>query len=85
MHSEDKFMNNEEEINQDLISKINLAKQNFELNLNSKFNNDNLNESTFNQSLNQIKKGLDDNDNQRYNTLRSDLNSDYKSANDKME
>lgn len=78
MHSEDKFMNNEEEINQDLISKINLAKQNFELNLNSKFNNDNLNESTFNQSLNQIKKGLDDNDNQRYNTLRSDLNSDYK-------
>ena len=78
MHSEDKFMNNEEEINQDLISKINLAKQNFELNLNSKFKNDNLNKSTFNQSLNQIKKGLDDNDNQRYNTLRSDLNSDYK-------
>lgn len=41
MHSEDKFMNNEEEINQDLISKINLAKQNFELNLNSKLQNDN--------------------------------------------
>jgi len=43
MHSDDKFMNNEEENNQDLLSKINLAKQNFELNLNlnSQFKDEN--------------------------------------------